>query len=258
MQRLFLRHRLASGAVVDLDRGQANYLTNVLRLGEGAEVLVFNGTDGEWTAVLKPRDRRIWSVATVKQEREQPPPPDLRYLFAPLKQARLDYMVQKAVEMGAGRLTPIMTQHGQVSRVNLQRMESNAIEAAEQCGILSIPVIDKPMPLGKLIDEWAAAEPERRVIFCDEAAENDDPIAVLGQIRETHLALLVGPEGGFSAEERTVLRARPFVTAIGLGPRIMRADTAAVAALALVQAVLGDWRARNCTPISTVCGATDL
>ncbi len=180
--------------------------------------------------------------------RPQPAAPDLHYLFAPLKQARLDYMVQKAVEMGAGRLRPVLTQHGQVSRVNLERMESNAVEAAEQCGILTIPAIDEPVALRQLLETWPEREGGRRVLFCDEGEEGADPLAILSGLAPSPLAVLVGPEGGFSAEERQILRSRPFVTPLPLGPRILRADTAAVAALALVQAALGDWRTPPATP----------
>ena len=243
MQRLFLRHRLAAGATIELDRGQANYLVNVLRMKDGGAIRVFNGKDGEWTALLARGDRRGHALKVERLERGQGESPDLYYLFAPLKQARLDYMVQKAVEMGVGLLAPVLTQHGQVSKVNIERMEANAIEAAEQCGILSIPQIDEPIALGKLLDAWPSLEPDRRIIYCDEAAGDGDPVATLSGLAETRFAVLIGPEGGFSPDERARLRSRKFVTAIGLGPRIMRADTAAVAALALVQAVLGDWRA---------------
>ncbi|MEX0852274.1 MAG: 16S rRNA (uracil(1498)-N(3))-methyltransferase [Bauldia sp.] len=247
-RRLFVRAPLSAGAPIDLDRGQANYLVNVLRLKGGDAILVFNGRDGEWTARLAGEGRKRWRLETISVVRPQPPAADLHYLFAPLKQARLDYMVQKAVEMGAGRLSPVLTRHGQVTRVNRARMAANAIEAAEQCGILSIPVIDEPVRLGQLVDGWAEHQPGRRIIFCDEAADLADPLAILAALRPSALAVLVGPEGGFSAEERESLGSRPFVTALPLGPRIVRADTAAVAALALVQAALGDWQAGAPTP----------
>ncbi|MCC6983369.1 MAG: 16S rRNA (uracil(1498)-N(3))-methyltransferase [Bauldia sp.] len=237
--RLFVDAPLAAGAAVPLDRAQSNYLLNVLRKAPGDFVLVFNGRDGEWLAVLEPAGRRDAVLRVDTQTRPQPEAPDLHYLFAPLKQARLDYMVQKAVEMGAGRLRPALTQHTQIHRLNLDRMRANAVEAAEQCGILSIPEIDEPRPLAAILDSW---DPARRLIFCDEAADKADPVAALAGVPKGPLAVLVGPEGGFSAAERADLRARPFVTVIPLGPRILRADTAAVAALALVQSVLGDWR----------------
>jgi len=240
--RLFLRTRIVAGSTCSLERSQANYLVNVLRLSDSAEIVVFNGQDGEWRATLRGGGRRMWSLEFGEQLRPQPPAPDLHYLFAPLKQARQDYMVQKAVEMGAGRLRPVLTQHGQVGRVNLERMESNAIEAAEQCGILNLPTIDEPVRLASVLEAWSDREADRRLIFCDEGEETADPLATLRAVEPAPLAVLIGPEGGFSAEERAFLRTRPFVTALPLGPRILRADTAAVAALALVQAALGDWR----------------
>lgn len=243
-QRLFVRSRLSAGAVLDIDRNQMNYLVNVLRLGNGDAIRVFNGEDGEWRAILTERNRRSHALSIEREERPQTARPDLYYLFAPLKHGRLDYMVQKAVEMGAGLLTPVLTQHTQVGRVNVERMEANAIEAAEQCGLLSIPQIDEPIALGQLVEAWPSVEPERRIVFCDEDAASADPLATLRQLTERRYAVLIGPEGGFSSDERDMLRAKPFVTPIPLGPRILRADTAAVAALALVQAVLGDWRAQ--------------
>ncbi|SHE95939.1 16S rRNA (uracil1498-N3)-methyltransferase [Kaistia soli DSM 19436] len=240
-QRLFLDAPLDAGTTVPLDRDQANYLVNVLRMTPGAAVLVFNGRDGEWRAVLE-GDRKRAALLVETQMREQAAPSNLDYLFAPLKQARLDYMVQKAVEMGAGRLRPVITRRTQVTRLNEDRLRANAIEAAEQCGILTIPAIEAPRPMADLLTGWEATDAGRRIIFCDEDETGADPVSVLRALPPTPLAVLIGPEGGFSPEERTLLKALPFVTAIALGPRILRADTAAVAALALVQAVAGDWR----------------
>lgn len=237
-QRLFTTQGLASGASVELDRAQANYLINVLRLKEGDGVLLFNGSDGEWLARLVPEGRKSAVLNIEKQTRPQPVPPDLWYCFAPLKLARLDYMVQKAVEMGAGALQPVITQHTQVTRLNVERMRSNAVEAAEQCGILAIPQCREPIALARMIEGWPEG---RALIYCDEARDEADPLALLAPLRGRPLAVLIGPEGGFSANEREMLRSRPFVTAIPLGPRILRADTAAVAALAVVQAAAGDW-----------------
>ncbi len=240
-QRLFLDAPLHDGARVPLDRDQANYLVNVLRMAPGAGVLVFNGRDGEWRAVLD-GDRKRAQLVIEAETRAQTPPATLDYLFAPLKQARLDYMVQKAVEMGAGRLRPVITRRTQVTRLNEDRLRANAIEAAEQCGILSIPAIAAPVPLADVIASWEAAEAGRRIIFCDEDETGADPLTVLARLDPGPLAILIGPEGGFAPEERALLKAQSFVTAITLGPRILRADTAAVAALALVQAAAGDWR----------------
>jgi 16S rRNA (uracil1498-N3)-methyltransferase len=239
--RLFLDQPLQAGAAVPLDTSQAHYLADVLRLAPGDTVLVFNGRDGEWLARLARASRKVLTATPEQQTRAQSPASDLHYLFAPLKRARLDYMVQKAVEMGVSRLAPILTRHTQAERVNIERMRANAIEAAEQCGILSLPEIVTPQPLPRAL---AALEPERLLVFCDEDAENADPVAALktgNAVRGRPLAVVIGPEGGFADDERKLLLAHPHVVRLALGPRILRADTAAVAALALVQALLGDW-----------------
>ena len=241
--RLFVTVALAPAARLALDRAQTNYLVNVLRLKAGDPVLVFNGRDGEWRARLAVGPRKQAALAIAEQTRPQPAAGNLHYLFAPLKHARLDYMVQKAVEMGATRLQPVLTRHTQAERINIKRMQANAIEAAEQCGILSIPEIGEAVALGSAI---AALEPSRLLVFCDEDAEVKDPMAALAVIRRADeplpLAVLIGPEGGFTEDERAQLMRRPRVVRLSLGPRILRADTAAVAALALVGAVVGEWR----------------
>lgn len=243
--RLYVEVPLKAGAALSLDRGRTNYLVNVLRRRTGDPVLVFNGRDGEWRARLDGSSRKGTSLAVVEQTRPQTAAGDLHYLFAPLKQARLDYLVQKAVELGASRLVPVLTRHGQVARVNLDRVHANAIEAAEQCGVLNLPEIAVPVALEKLIAGWV---PERLIVFCDEEAPVHDPVAVLEQVRTPALlgpipvSVLIGPEGGFSEEERAAVLKLPNLVRLSLGPRILRADTAAVAALALIQATLGDWR----------------
>jgi 16S rRNA (uracil1498-N3)-methyltransferase len=239
--RLFLDAPLQQGGEHALARQQANYLVNVLRLAQGDAVLVFNGRDGEWRARLAHGGRKDAILRIEAQTRPQQGACDLHYLFAPLKHARLDYMVQKAVEMGAGRLQPVMTHRTQAARVNLSRMQANAIEAAEQCGILALPEIAETLTLDKLLDDWPA---DRSLVFCDEDAAVADPLAALASAvpAGAPLALLVGPEGGFDAGERAQIRRLPQCVVISLGPRILRADTAAVAALALLQAVAGDWR----------------
>lgn len=241
--RIFIASPLVSGAEVALDRDQANYLVNVLRLGKDDGVLLFNGRDGEWQAVLTGNGKRSLSAAVGQQARPQPASPDLHFIFAPLKHARLDYTVQKAVEMGVSRIQPVMTQHTQVSRLNLDRMRANAIEAAQQCGVLSLPDIVEPVAFKTLVGGIDAG---RLLVFCDEDAEVKDPVAALAAKRPaigpSALAVLIGPEGGFSADEREMLVKRPNVVRLSLGPRILRADTAAVAALAVVQSALGDWR----------------
>src|SRR6266498_279498 len=173
--RLHVEAPLGSAARISLSRGQANYLANVLRLGAGEPVLVFNATDGEWRAKIVAAKKTL-GLEVLEQTRAQTAAGDLEYLFAPLKHARLDYMVQKAVEMGVSRLRPVLTRHTQTSRVNLARMRVNAIEAAEQCGILNLPEIDAPVGLEKLIARWT---PTRLLVFCDEDAEIADPVAAL-------------------------------------------------------------------------------
>jgi 16S rRNA (uracil1498-N3)-methyltransferase len=240
--RLYVAASLAPGVSIALDKAQANYLVNVLRLKPHDTVLVFNTRDGEWQANLTATGKRASALAVSAQTRPQTGPADLHYLFAPLKHARLDYMVQKAVEMGVSRLQPVMTRHAQVGRVNLDRMRANAIEAAEQCGVLTLPDIAPPATLDAMIAGW---DPARLLVFCDEDAEVSDPVAALSAARSgTHapLAVLIGPEGGFAADERATLLKLSKVVRLALGPRILRADTAAVAALTLVQTMLGDWR----------------
>ena len=237
-QRLFVDAPLGSGQTVPLDREQANYLGNVLRLKPGADVLVFNGRDGEWRAQLAAVGKKALSLEIAEQTRVQTPAGDLDYLFAPLKHARLDYMVQKAVELGVSRLSPVITRHTQTERVNLERMRANAIEAAEQCGILSIAEVAEPVTFGKFVAAWSGT---RTLVFCDEDADVKDPVAALAG-STTPLSVLIGPEGGFASEERQALLQLPNVVRLALGPRILRADTAAVAALTLVQSVRGDWR----------------
>ncbi|ANK90340.1 MULTISPECIES: 16S rRNA (uracil(1498)-N(3))-methyltransferase [Rhizobium] len=238
MQRLFVEAPLSSGAVVEANADQFNYLANVLRMEKAAEILLFNGRDGEWKASLAFPTRKRIQLTVTEQTRPQPAPCDLHYLFAPLKIGRMDYLVQKAVEMGAGLLQPVMTQHVQGKITNLDKLRANVVEAAEQCGVLGIPAVAEPVRLSDLLDHWPS---ERRIIYCDEGDAGQNPLPVLATIQERHLALLVGPEGGFSEDERARLRSLDFVTAIPLGPRILRADTAAVAALAVVQATIGDW-----------------
>jgi 16S rRNA (uracil1498-N3)-methyltransferase len=230
---------LAAGETIPLAREQSNYLGNVLRLSAGETILAFNGRDGEWEASIAGR-KRADSLEIMDQTRPQDRLPDLAYVFAPLKHARLDYMVQKAVEMGASSLQPVLTRFTQVSRVNSERMRANVIEAAEQCGILSIATVADPIPLDRYLSQRETA---RLLVFCDEAADVRSPLQVLqGGLSTTNgIDVLIGPEGGFAEEERAILLRQPATLRLSLGPRILRADTAGVAALALVQAALGDW-----------------
>jgi 16S rRNA (uracil1498-N3)-methyltransferase len=237
--RLFVDAALAPGGTVALERSQGNYLGNVLRLSAGESVLVFNGRDGEWQASILGR-KRPDSLSIVAQTRPQDRLPELAYVFAPLKHARLDYMVQKAVEMGASSLQPVLTRFTQVSRVNGERMRANVIEAAEQCGILNIADVAEPVALDRYLNQRGA---QRLLVFCDEAADVSNPLQALqgGLAGFSGVDILIGPEGGFAEEERGILLRQPRTLRLSLGPRILRADTAGVAALALVQAALGDW-----------------
>lgn len=239
-QRLYVEDILGAGQQLALEGNQANYLKNVLRLTEGGAILLFNGRNGEWLARLVAVAKRRVELIVESQVRPQGAAGDLWYLFAPLKHARLDYMVEKAVEMGASRLQPVFTRRTQASRVNTGRMRANAIEAAEQCGILTIPDIAEPLPLERQLAAWPQ---DRALIFCDEAVEGHDVADTLSKLASgTPLAVLIGPEGGFDDAERKQLLKLPSVIRLSLGPRILRADTAAVAALAVVQALVGDWR----------------
>jgi 16S rRNA (uracil1498-N3)-methyltransferase len=255
--RLFVEAPLGAGLTVTLDGAQTHYLASVLRMTAGDSLLVFNGADGEWKARLDGVAKRSAVLAVETNTRPQPDAGNLHHLFSPLKRARLDYMVQKAVEMGVSYLHPVIMRHTQAERVNLDRMRANAIEAAEQCGILAIPQIAAPRGFAAAI---AALGSSCHLVFCDEDATCGDPVAALRadlgadlkphlapDLRTAHgngveLAVLIGPEGGFSEEERAILLHRPRTSRIALGPRILRADTAAVAALAVVQTAVGDWR----------------
>ena len=239
LPRLFVKFKLECSDEHALEKDQAHYLGNVLRLKQGERLLLFNGKDGEWLAVLNAIGRKGAQVKIEHQTRPQEDGPDLHYLFAPLKRARLDYMAQKATELGASTLRPVITRHTVAERVKTDRLLANAIEAAEQCGILRVPEVRVPEKLPELIDSW---DDNRLLIFSDEAAPLASPLDTLNSRKPGPLAVLVGPEGGFDREERAILLAKPFVLPISLGPRVMRADTAAVAALALVNAALGDWR----------------
>jgi 16S rRNA (uracil1498-N3)-methyltransferase len=241
--RLFIDAALPGTGRIALDQPQSNYLVNVLRMPEGGKLLVFNGRDGEWEAILAVAHRKAASLALAHQTRPQEAASPIEYAFAPIKSARLDFMVQKAVEMGAGVLTPVITRRTQATRLPLDRMRANVIEAAEQCGILAVPAMHTESPLAK----WLAALPEdTALVFCDEDAEIADPVAMLrAAAPATTVAVLIGPEGGFEDSERAALLQRRNVIRVSLGPRILRADTAGIAALAAVQIAIGDWRGRD-------------
>jgi 16S rRNA (uracil1498-N3)-methyltransferase len=237
-QRLFVTDALAPGAELAPPAEAQNYLLNVLRLREGDPIILFNGRDGEYLAHLAQATRRSAKMRVEKQLRAQTPPADLDYCFAPLKQARLDYMAQKATEMGAGRLVPVVTRRTQVRRVNCARLRANAIEAAEQCGVLAPPEVPEAVELPAFLADFPAA---RLLVFCDEDAPIANPISALSGMTGAGVSVLIGPEGGFDEEERAAIARAPNVVRISMGPRVLRADTAAVAALAAVQATIGDW-----------------
>jgi len=240
--RLFVRESLVAGAQLALDRGQTHYLANVLRLAPGAVIALFNGRDGEWRARIESVAKSRTVVGVQKCLREQRPEPDVWLVFAPVKRAPLDFLVQKATELGVSELVPAITRRTVVERVRRERMEANAIEAAEQCERLTVPRVRDAAPLARVLDHWPE---ERRILLCAETGTAEPIRDVLDRIGATVPgAILTGPEGGFENTELDALRKLPFVTAVGLGPRILRADTAALAALACWLSALGDWRVR--------------
>ncbi len=251
--RLFVDGDLAEDTALVLKGGPAHHLTHVLRLGPGAEVAVFNGRDGEWRARLDGVKKASCSLAVTARLRPQVAEPDLWLLFAPVKRAPIDFLAQKATELGVSALMPVITAHTQVSRVNTTRLRANAIEAAQQCDRLAVPSIHEPKPLAEVLDAWPR---ERRILWCDESGGGAPIAAALGEIARGDgaaenvadpWAVLIGPEGGFAATELDGLAKLPFVTPVALGPRLLRADTAALAALACWQAALGDWRQDDIT-----------
>jgi 16S rRNA (uracil1498-N3)-methyltransferase len=241
-QRLFLDEALSPDVVVTPPSEALNYLLNVLRLREGDPILLFNGRDGEFLAHLSEVTRRAARLRIDRKLREQTARADLDYCFAPLKQARLDYMAQKATEMGAGRLIPVITRRTQMRRVNSARLRANAIEAAEQCGVLAVPQTLEAVDL----DDFLASFPAGRLlVFCDEDAPVANPVAALSGRSGQGISVLIGPEGGFDDAERAAISRAPNVARLSLGPRVLRADTAAVAALAVVQSTIGDWNGNH-------------
>jgi 16S rRNA (uracil1498-N3)-methyltransferase len=235
--RLHIEETLSAAREIVLTREQAHYLTGVLRLSAGDAVRAFNGRDGEWLAYLANTAKKSVSLRCERLVAEAKLPPDIDYIFAPLKHARLDYVVQKATELGARRLRPVMTSRTVAERVNLDRMRANVIEAAEQCNLVQIPEVLEPKKLETILATW---EKGRSLVYCDETKAALNPLESLKALK-TPSAVLVGPEGGFTDEEKKLLKSLDFVIPISLGPRIMRADTAAIAALTLVQALAGDW-----------------
>jgi 16S rRNA (uracil1498-N3)-methyltransferase len=244
--RLHVEVDLGADAEIGLDKDQSHYLLNVLRMGVGGRVLLFNGRDGEWAAEIAEATKKSCGLVVTGRTRAHEPLPDIWLLFAPVKKARLDFIAQKATEMGAGVIQPVITRRTIVARVKDARLQANVIEAAEQCGLVAVPEVREAERLDAILDRWTEQAPGRRILFCDEAAAPGGALAILEALakqdgRGKPYALLVGPEGGFDEAERARLNARNDTVALSLGPRIMRADTAAIAALAAVQLILGDW-----------------
>ena len=241
--RLYVDAELSEGAAVPLSADRAHYLRNVMRATPGETVLLFNGRDGEWRAEISKLGKKAGSVTPQAQSRPFKPSPDLWLLFAPIKRARIDFTAQKASELGVSGLWPVITDYTNVTRVNVDRLRANAVEAAEQCARLDVPGVFEPAPLRDVLGGWSG---DRRILLCDES-RTDAPLAeTLAAEAQAHTglpwAVLVGPEGGFSPAELDLLHSLPQVVSVGLGERLLRADTAAVAALACWQAWLGDWR----------------
>ncbi len=246
--RLYVEEDLAAGAVVGVDHQQAHYLRSVLRLARGAAIALFNGRDGEWLAELEGLGKGWASLAVQRRIRPQSESPDLWLVFAPIKRARIDFLAEKATELGCRRLLPVMTRFTAMDRVNVERLRANAREAAEQCERLDVPLVDPPQPLAKLLESWPA---ERPLFVCSERGAAPPLGEVVGASSGPSIAaVMTGPEGGFAESELATMARLPFVTFVSLGPRILRSDTAALTALAIWQSVHGDGSARPPSPAS--------
>ncbi|MEA3009464.1 MAG: rRNA (uracil1498-N3)-methyltransferase [Sphingomonadales bacterium] len=232
LPRLFLDQVLAEGAALTLDGGPANYLGNVLRLGPGAQVKLFDDRTGEWLAEILEAGKKRVTLAVTRHLREREPVPDLWLLFAPIKRGRIDWLVEKATELGVARLVPVLTRRTIVERLNLDRLRAHIVEATEQCERTALAELAEPQKLGALLSGWP---PERILYFADE--NGGEPLAA----EPGPAAILIGPEGGFTDEERSAIRALPQARPVSLGPRILRADTAALAAISLWMGTAGDW-----------------
>jgi len=237
--RVYVTEPLAPGAVLDLAPGQAHHLRSVLRLGTGTAVAAFNASEGEWICRLTETGRNRAVLAVERRTRPAEAEADLWLLFAPIKRARLDWLIEKATELGAGALLPVWTQRTQTERLNLERLRAHAVAAAEQSERLSVPELREPQALDRVLAGWS---PKRRLIVCDETGGGEPIGAALARLSVGPTAMLTGPEGGFAETELDALGKLSFVTRVGLGPRVLRADTAALAALAVLQAIAGDWR----------------
>ncbi|SDG40549.1 16S rRNA (uracil(1498)-N(3))-methyltransferase [Pelagibacterium luteolum] len=239
LPRLFIDSPMDVGTELPLDKDHTNHLVNVLRRGAGDHCVVFNGREGAFLALIVQTGKKLVTLELIEQSAPQTPANDLWFGFAPIK--RLDYEIQKATEMGAGIIQPVITRYVQNPRLNADKLKTHAIEAAQQCEVLNVPDIAPSIGFGELLGRWRENHGDRVLIFCDEAAASSSPIDSLAALEGRRLGLLIGPEGGFADDERDALLAADFVVPISLGPRILRADTAAVAALALIQSVAGDW-----------------
>lgn len=237
--RLYVEAPLGADASVDMEEGAAHYLLHVMRAKAGERLSLFNGRDGEWLAELAEVSKRRCTARCLAQTEAQSEVPDLWLVFAPVKKTPADYLTQKAAELGVRVLQPVITRRTIVSRVNTERMRANAVEAAEQSGRVSVPEVREAIGFDKLLAAWPA---ERRILFCDEGGDARPLAEALRDCSPGPWAVFTGPEGGFDPAERAALRALPQVTPVSLGPRILRADTAALAALAVWQALAGDWR----------------
>jgi 16S rRNA (uracil1498-N3)-methyltransferase len=237
--RLYVAESLAPGGSIELATGQAHRLRTVLRLGAGASVAAFNPTDGEWSCRLTEIGRNRVVLAVERRMRPAEAEADLWLVFAPIKRARLDWLIEKATELGVGALLPVWTQRTQTERLNLERLRAHAVAAAEQSERLSVPELHEPQALDRVLASWSA---ERRLVVCDETGGGEPIGAAVARLGVGPTAMLTGPEGGFAETELDALEKLSFVTRVGLGPRVLRADTAAVAALAALQAIAGDWR----------------
>jgi 16S rRNA (uracil1498-N3)-methyltransferase len=239
--RLYVEHPLGQGQSVPLNRDQAHYLFNVMRLAVGARLKLFNSTDGEWLCTVMEKGKRAGVLRAEEQLRPVQMPPDLWLCFAPIKKARTDFIVEKAAEMGAARIMLVQTTYTNADRIRVDKLQAHAVEAAEQCGGTYVPEVTALQKLERLLQDWPAG---RQLLFCDESLVGCPSVLAGGltdALKAAPWAILIGPEGGFSPEERARLRALPYAHAVSLGPRILRADTAAVAAMALWQMALGDW-----------------
>ena len=240
--RVYVEPALSPGAAVELGPDAANHLVNVLRLKPGASVVAFNGRDGAWLSRLADARKKGATLDIIVQVAHQSEKSDVWFGFAPLKVGRLDYLVQKATEMGAGVIQPVLTEYTQVRKLKADKLEAYVLEAAEQCEVLSLPVVAPEIELRPLLEHWRTTQGLRRLLFADEVAASSSPVDQIGWLNGLPVGILIGPEGGFSDAERELLLEQDFVVPISLGPRILRADTAAVAALTLVQSIIGDWR----------------